>query len=72
MFQKEVVYHRVEQHHIRKKWNLYIFVQQNALIDIKISTIDILLNKYSPKTQNFDVFFTLWMKSLIKMQKLNN
>ena len=31
-----------------------------------------LLNKYSPKTQNFNVFFTLWMKSIIKMQKLNN
>ena len=31
-----------------------------------------LLNKYSPKTLTFDVFFTLWMKSLIKMQKLNN
>ena len=33
----------------KKKWNLYIFVQQNALIDIKISTIDICLTKYSPK-----------------------
>ena len=41
MFQNEVVYHRGEQDRIRKKWNLYIFVQQNALIDIKISIIDI-------------------------------
>ena len=31
-----------------------------------------LLNKYSPKTQNYNVFFTSWMKSLIKMRKLNN
>ena len=31
-----------------------------------------LFNKYSPKTQNFDVFCTSWMKSLIKMRNLNN
>ena len=49
MFQKEVVYHRGEQHRIRKKCNLYIFVQQNALIDIKISTIDICLTNIAPK-----------------------
>ena len=31
-----------------------------------------LLNKYSPETQNYDVFCTSWMKSLTKMRKLNN
>ena len=41
MFQKEVVYRRGEQRRIRKNWNLYIFVQQKALIDIKILTSDI-------------------------------
>ena len=49
MFQKEVVYHRGEQHLIRQKWNLYIRVQQNALIDIKISTIDICWTNIAPK-----------------------
>ena len=29
-----------------------------------------LLCKYSPDTQNFDVFFTSWMQSIIKMWKL--
>ena len=28
MFQKEAMYHRGEQHRIRKNLNLYIFVQQ--------------------------------------------
>ena len=43
MFQKEVVYHGGggEQYRIRQNWNPYIFVQQNALLDMKISTIDI-------------------------------
>ena len=41
MLQKEVVYHGGEQHRMRQNWNPYIFVQQNALLDIKISTIDI-------------------------------
>ena len=31
-----------------------------------------LLNKFSPKTQNFDVFCTSWTKRLIKIRKLNN
>ena len=72
MFQKEVVYHRGEQHRIRKKMkSLYIRTtkcpNRHKNLDYRY-----LLNKYSPKTQNFDVFFTLWMRSLIKMQKLNN
>ena len=63
---------RGEQHRIRQNWNPYIFVQQNALLDIKNLDYWYLFNKYSPKTQNFDVFCTSWMKSLIKMRKLNN
>ena len=59
MFQKEVVYHGGGTTSYKKKWNLYIFVQQNALIDIKIPTIDICLTNIAPKPKNFDVFFTL-------------
>ena len=57
MFQKEVVYHRGEQLRIRKKWNLYIFVQQNALIDIKISIIDICYRNMTPKPKT--IMFSL-------------
>ena len=28
--------------------------------------------KYCPDTYNFDVFFTLWMKKLLKIWKLTN
>ena len=52
MLQEEVVYHRGEQHRIRQNENLYIFVQQNALIDIKISTIDICFTKRAPKPKS--------------------
>ena len=41
MCQKEVVYHRGEQHRMRQNSNLNMCVQENALIGIKISTIDI-------------------------------
>ena len=37
----EVVYHWGEQHRIRKNLKLYIVLQRNALVDIKISIIDI-------------------------------
>ena len=40
-YQREVVYHRGEQHRIRKSLKLYIVLQKNALVDIKISIIDI-------------------------------
>ena len=49
MCQREVVYHRGEQHRIRQNSNLYIFVQQNALIGIKISTTAIFLTNIGPK-----------------------
>ena len=61
-----------EQHRIRKKLkSLYICTLK---CPNKHKNLDFwhLLNKYSPKTQNFDVFFTSRMKSLIKMQNLNN
>ena len=45
---KEVVYHRGEQYRISKNWNLYIFLQRNALIDIKISIIDICYTNVAP------------------------
>ena len=41
---------RGEQYRIRKSWNSYIFFQRNALMDIKISIIDICYAKYSPDT----------------------
>ena len=68
MLQKEVVYHGGGggvQHRIRQNWNPYIFVQQNGILDIKISTIDICLTNIAPKPKNFDVFFTSWMKMRI-------
>ena len=54
---KEVVYHRGEQYRIRKNWNLYIFLQRNALIDIKISIIDICYTNMAPisKTLMFNL-----------------
>ena len=45
---KEVMYHRGEQYRIRKKWNLYMFLQRNALIDIKISIIYISYTNMAP------------------------
>ena len=45
---KEVVYHRGEQCRIGKNWNPYIFLQRNALIDIKISIIDICYTNVAP------------------------
>ena len=45
---KEVVYHRGEQYCISKNWTLYIFLQRNALIDIKISIIDICYTNMTP------------------------
>ena len=40
---KEVVYHGGGggEYHIRKSWNPYIFFQRNAMMNIKISIIDI-------------------------------
>ena len=37
-----------EQHRIRKNWNPYIFFQINALMDIKISNIDICYANTAP------------------------
>ena len=45
---KEVVYHRGEHYRISKNWNLYIFLQRHALIDIKISIIDICYTNMAP------------------------
>ena len=42
------MYHRGEQYRISKKWNLYIFLQRNALIDIKTSIIDICNTNMAP------------------------
>ena len=42
------MYHRGEQYHISKNWNLYIFLQRNALIGIKISIIDICYTNMAP------------------------
>ena len=53
MSQMEVVYHRGEQHRIRQNLNLYIVVQQNALLDIEISTIDICLTNIVPNPNTF-------------------
>ena len=33
---------------IRKNWNLYIFLQRNVMIDIKISIIDISYTNIAP------------------------
>ena len=46
------------QNCIRKNWNLYIFLQRNALIDIKNLDYWYLLYKYGIDTQSFDIFFT--------------
>ena len=48
----------------KKKRNLYIFVQQNALIDIKISTIDICSTDIAPKPKTL-------MFSLLYNEKFN-
>ena len=45
---KEVVYHRGEQYRISKNWNLYIFLQRNALRDLKISIIGICYTNMAP------------------------
>ena len=58
------------QHRIRKR-NLYILTKKWPDRH-KNLYYWYLLYRYSPDTQNFDVFFTSWMKSLIKMGKLNN
>ena len=44
----EVVYHRGEQHRIRKSLKLYIVLLRNALVDIKISIIDICYTNTAP------------------------
>ena len=44
----EVVYHRGEHHRIRKSIKLYIVLQRNALVDIKISIIDICYANKTP------------------------
>ena len=49
MLQKEVVYHRGEQHRIRKNMKSLYIRTKNALIDIKISTIDICSTNIAPK-----------------------
>ena len=43
-----MVDHRGEQYRISKNWNLYIFLQRNAPIDIKISIIDICFTNMVP------------------------
>ena len=48
LFRRKLCITEGEQLRIRKKWNLYIFVQQNALIDIKISIIDICYRNMAP------------------------
>ena len=45
---KEVVYHRGEQYRMSKNWNLYIFLQRNARIDINFSIIDISYTNMTP------------------------
>ena len=69
---KEVVYHRGGTVSYRKKWNLYIFLQRNALIDIKISINDIWYTNMAPipKTLKFSLLHEL--KKSIKMRKLKN
>ena len=42
------MYHRGEQYCISKNWNLYIFLQRNASIYIKISIIDICYTNMAP------------------------
>ena len=42
------MYHRGEQYRIRKNLNPYIFFQRNALIDIKVSNIDIYYANTAP------------------------
>ena len=45
---KEIVYHRGEQYRIRKSIKLFIVLQRNALVDIKISIIDICFANTAP------------------------
>ena len=42
------MYHRGEQYRLSKNWNLYIFLQRNVLIDIKISIIDMCYTNMAP------------------------
>ena len=55
---KEVVYHRGEQYRITKNCNLYIFLQRNALIDIKIWIIDICYTNLAPISKTV-IFYLL-------------
>ena len=48
------------------------FVELNSAVSEKKSKMSQPIRGQGSKTQNFDVFFTSWMKNLIKMQKLNN
>ena len=51
------MYHRVEQYRISKNGNLYIFLQRNDLIDIKISIIDICYTNMAPISKTCFNFF---------------
>ena len=55
---KEVVYHEGGQYRIRKSWNLYILFQRNALMDIKITIIDICYANTAPILKTL-MFFLL-------------
>ena len=76
LFRRKLCITEGEQLRIRKKWNLYIFVQQNALIDIKISIIDICYRNMAPIPKPmmfmmcpFDIFcwcrsFDIWLSQI--------
>ena len=51
------MYHRGEQYRISKSWNLFIFLQRNALIDIKISIFDICYTNVAPISKTLMFYF---------------
>ena len=55
------------QHRRRKRWNLFIIIYDifAKICPNRQKNLDYwyVLNKYSTRTQNFDVFCTSWMKS---------
>ena len=65
------MYHRGEQYRISKNWDLYIFLQRNALIDIKISIIDICYTNMAPlsKTCMFIYFMNEKFNKNAKVEK---
>ena len=57
-----------------KKWNLYIFLQGNTLINIKISIIDICYTNMAPipKTLMFSYFMNEKFNEHAKVEKFTN